>query len=301
MIELPLEKAVTFSCVGEQLTGVLHGPQSADDVGVVMLVGGPQYRVGSHRLFVSLARTLSRGGCPVLRFDCRGMGDSTGKRRDFQNIRDDIDAAINELQHQVPKVTRVVLWGLCDGASAALLYLHETSDARIVGLVLLNPWVRSEVSLARTHLKHYYGSRLRQRAFWSKLFSGKVGARALWSFMLNLKAARGNQDIHAIMTFQERMALGWRDFGGAILLLLSDNDYTAREFCELTRINQSWRDLADRHNVTREDLPGADHTLSTTAARKTAEAAIVRWMEQLERFKMMPLRVGERSQARLGN
>jgi hypothetical protein len=44
----------------------------------------------------------------------------------------------------------------------------------IAGLVLLNPWVRSEVSLAQTHIKHYYGQRLLQGEFWRKLLSGRM-------------------------------------------------------------------------------------------------------------------------------
>jgi alpha-beta hydrolase superfamily lysophospholipase len=82
------------------------------------------------------------------RFDVRGMGDSEGAARSFESIERDIGAAVDCLQRRMPGTERVVLWGLCDGASAALLYWHTTQDVRVSGLSLLNPWVRSEASLA---------------------------------------------------------------------------------------------------------------------------------------------------------
>ena len=74
------ERALTFRCESEPLLGVLHTPDSDKDkkTGVVIVVGGAQSRVGSHRMFVTLARGLAELGCTVLRFDRRGMGDSGG-------------------------------------------------------------------------------------------------------------------------------------------------------------------------------------------------------------------------------
>jgi len=52
---------------------------AAADTGVLIVVGGPQYRVGSHRQFVMLARFLADHGVPCMRFDYRGMGDVSGE------------------------------------------------------------------------------------------------------------------------------------------------------------------------------------------------------------------------------
>ena len=114
------ERAVSFPCAGEDLVGVLALPQTARPVGVVIVVGGPQYRGGSHRQFVLLARALARAGFPALRFDHRGAGDATGAMRAFTDIDDDIGAAIDELCRACA-LDRVVLFGLCDAASAALV------------------------------------------------------------------------------------------------------------------------------------------------------------------------------------
>ena len=50
------ETALTFPCQQQSLVGILHNPEQVSTVGVVIVVGGPQYRVGSHRQFTQLAR-----------------------------------------------------------------------------------------------------------------------------------------------------------------------------------------------------------------------------------------------------
>jgi exosortase A-associated hydrolase 1 len=172
------ERGLAFGCLGETLVGVLSVPCVPQSVGVVIVVGGPQYRAGSHRQFVLLARRLAASGITTLRFDCRGMGDATGAMRKFEDFGPDILAAIDALRRAEPVVERIVLWGLCDAASAILLYCRDAHDPRIAGVVLVNPWVRSDASFARAQLKHYYSKRFFERAFWSKLASGGVDLRA---------------------------------------------------------------------------------------------------------------------------
>ena len=78
------ETVLAFPCEGERLLGVVSAPEDAlvtGDLGVVIVVGGPQVRAGSHRQFVQLARHLAAQGLPTLRFDVRGMGDSSGPQR----------------------------------------------------------------------------------------------------------------------------------------------------------------------------------------------------------------------------
>ena len=278
------EQAIIFDCGQETLAGIAAVPEAPASTGVVIIVGGPQYRAGSHRQFVLLARALAAAGYPVLRFDYRGMGDSTGTPRDFTDVTDDISAAITSIQGQLPSVKHVVLWGLCDGASAALLYWNETKDSRVSGLCLLNPWVRSEASLARAHVKHYYVQRLMQKQFWAKLLSGKVAIAALASLLRNIRlmvTGSGSPASALHQPFQQCMSRAWRDFGGNILLLLSGDDYTAKEFLEYASMDAAWAGLLGRANVVRRDLPGADHTVSDTASRTRVEAATVEWLGTL--------------------
>ena len=74
-----VEDAVCFDCAGERLLGVLARPACSDkessEVGVLIVVGGPQYRVGCHRQFLLLARRAAAAGYPVFRFVYRGVGE----------------------------------------------------------------------------------------------------------------------------------------------------------------------------------------------------------------------------------
>ncbi|MDP2004476.1 MAG: hydrolase 1, exosortase A system-associated [Rubrivivax sp.] len=280
-----VERGVSFDCQGDRLIGVACLPAVASDLGVLIVVGGPQYRAGSHRLFVRLARALASHGHASLRFDCRGMGDSEGEPRPFTGLSLDIAAAVDALVQEQPSVRRVVLWGLCDAASAALLYLDETGqDARVAGLCLLNPWVRSEATLAQTQVRHYYLDRLKQPEFWRKLLSGRVAASAVHELAGKLRLAlRGEaaQRPHAgqaELPFQQRMARAWASFPGAVLLVLSGRDYTAKEFLQACTTDPHWRTALARPGLQRVDLVAADHTLSDADDAEEMLRACIEWL-----------------------
>ncbi|MCF8204079.1 MAG: hydrolase 1, exosortase A system-associated [Methylotenera sp.] len=275
------ERVLGFDCEGASLVGILAEPAagSTTDVGVVIIVGGPQYRAGSHRQFTLLARHLAANGYPTLRFDYRGMGDSGGEARDFLGVDADIAAAIQALQAARPEVRRIVLWGLCDAASAALLYLDVTRDARVVGLALANPWVRSAESLAKAHVKHYYWRRLREKSFWLKLLRGGVGLRALGGLARNLQLARPGAQAADARSFQERMAAGLRSFEGWTLLVLSGDDYTAREFAEYSRASPAWQGLLHKQTLELHEMPGADHTFSNSSDLQALNARCLHWLQ----------------------
>ncbi len=281
------ESALALRCVGLTLPAVLAQPEASiatHPLGVVIVVGGPQYRVGSHRQFVQLARRLAGAGYAVLRFDVRGMGDSPGEPRSFEDLHDDIAAGIEGLVQAVPAVRKVVLWGLCDGATASLLYLHgHHTDTRVTGLCLLNPWARSQQGLARTQIRHYYGARLLQPAFWRKLLRGGVGLHALRGLVGTLQQASISTPPQAIKPFQQRMAEAWRAFPGNILLLLSEHDLTAKEFLEHARIDPAWSGLLGQAKVRREVLAQADHTLSAPHPRAQMELQTLQWLDALRR------------------
>lgn len=280
-----VEHPLSFECAGEKLLGIVSAPsadQAKAGTGVIIIVGGPQYRLGSHRQFALLARALAGKGFPVLRFDYRGMGDSTGALRNFEHISDDIAAAINALQ-SATGVKNIVLWGLCDAASASLLYCQRTQDARVIGVCLLNPWVRTEAGLARTHIKHYYRHRLLQADFWLKLLRGEVAWPALKglgkNLLLMLKVAKTTST--NTRTYQEKMAEGWARFNGSILLILSGSDLTAREFVDHAAASPDWRGSLQKDRVHRHDIAGADHTFSSISARKLVEDLTSNWLNNL--------------------
>jgi uncharacterized protein len=248
-------------------------------IAVVVVVGGAQYRVGSHRQFVQLARRLAAAGHPVLRFDLPGMGDSPDEPIPFEETSAHIGVAIDAVFNNCPGVDGVVLWGLCDGASASLLYANITQDKRLFGLALLNPWVRSEASMARAHVKQYYRLRLMEPAFWKKLIGGRVGWPALQALGKNLRAMRrGN---HAPLNFQDAMANGWQNFKGPILLMLSERDLTAKAFQEHALADTHWAGALERPQLSLHSIKGADHTCSSATASRQMESLVMQWLSRL--------------------
>jgi uncharacterized protein len=280
------EQALMFGCEGESLVGVLNGPGHPAARGVLIVVGGPQYRVGSHRQFALLARHLAKHGVPAFRFDHRGIGDSSGKLLSFERLDADIRCAIDRFFASVPGLNDVVIWGLCDAASAALFYAHQ--DARVSGLVLLNPWVRTQQGLARAHVRHYYLQRLFQASFWQKVavgeFKFREAAAALSKIVsdaMGLGPSSGtvSESPNGESPLPDRMEEGLRKFQGRVLFILSGNDLTAQEFKEVVARSDGWRTLLADDRVSRRDLPEANHTFARRDWRDRVEHWTESWVK----------------------
>lgn len=259
------QRALRFSCNGNSLVGIIDVPERPLPRGVLVVTGGPQYRIGGHRQFTMLSRQLAERGIPVMRFDRRGMGDSEGEPRSFDRIDDDIGAAMREFFLQVPDMKEVVIWGLCDAATAAAFYV--STDARVRGLVLLNPWVRTPQGAARAMLRHYYLARLGEGAFWKKVASGRLDfAASATTLGRNMKMAARDRG----QALPQRVVSSLAAFDGQVLVVLSEDDLTAREFSR----------LMVRHNVRakRIDIGGANHTFASAKWRSQVAEASANWI-----------------------
>lgn len=280
-----MEVPVTFECEGEQLVGIFS--EGTSDTAVLLVVGGPQYRAGSHRQFTLLCRYLAQAGIPSLRFDYRGMGDSSGEIHDFEDVQQDIKAAVDQLFVCSPGLKQVVLWGLCDAASANLFYAY--TDPRVKGVVLLNPWVRTVEGEAKAYLKHYYLSRLMDKDMWQKILSGKFDFKgsfaSLSSMVLKLLkpksgSKKGNNAVHSQLsgTLPERMLQGLKNFNGRVLLILSGDDLTADEFRDLVASSTDWKQTIANKKTTQHTLQEANHTFSSNVWRRQVEQWTADWV-----------------------
>jgi len=168
----------------------------------------------------------------------------------------------------------VVIWGLCDAACAALFYAPQ--DARVSGVVLANPWVRTTQGEARTYLKHYYLPRLFSAAPWRKLLRGELDlAGSAASLARNFRQA-GLASEGA--TLAERMAAAAARFRGRILLILSGDDLTAKEFVDASDGSARWRALLKAPRLTRHVLAEANHTFSRREWRDQVAAWTASWL-----------------------
>jgi len=282
------ERPCIFSCGDEVLVGIVHRVQGNPKRGVLFVVGGPQYRAGSHRQFVLLARYLAERGHPSMRFDARGMGDSSGRPPGFEAMNRDIAAAIEGFVAAVPNLQEFVLWGLCDGASAAVLY--AAVDPRVVGLVLVNPWVRTESLEARARVSGYYGARIREPSFWRALARGQVAmssiAQAVDAVRRAVRCQSNLSDCGEASTATEipqLMAAALERFRGGVLVVLSGRDLTAKEFVHLCASDARWQRLMAREAVSKLEIPDANHTFSRTAWRDSIATATHCWLQALPR------------------
>ncbi len=281
--EIPL----LIDCQGAPQIGILHKPENPKKTAIVVVVaGGPQYRVGCARQIILWSRELAKEGFPVLRFDYRGFGDSGGKFQGFEHIDDDIKSAIDCIFDQCEELEEIVLWAECNAASAVMMYAWR--DKRVTKLIMQNPWVRNEATQAKTYIKHYYLMRIMQKSFWLKLFRFQFNPfRSAQSFLKLLHSAKNiqttsnnEQNFDQLGSYQEKMREGLKRFNGQVLLFMSGYSLIGKEFDELVASSDEWKKIIKSTDLTRIDEPDADHTFSRAIDRNKLIKQAINWLKQ---------------------
>ena len=288
------EKPIVLEGVASPLIGMLHPASGKQETGVLMMVaGGPQYRIGGHRQLVLWARKFSSQGFPVMRFDFSGMGDSYGEYVEFEDTEADIRVALDRFFAETPTLKQVVLWGECNASSSSLLFAHK--DSRVKGVVMINPWVRTEQGQAKAVVKHYYLDRLKQRSFWVKVFSLKFDfVGSMKSALKMISLARGQStsslqankkpakiDVDRSKPLPDRMLDGLSRFKGQIMLVMSGRDMISKEFDDLLQAVPAWQEHLAACAMVRHDLQYADHTFSTSEWREQVAEWGIDWLSSL--------------------
>lgn len=281
-----------FDCAGDALVSVTHVPDSVKTRGVLAIVaGGPQYRGGVGRLQVKLARELAAAGTPVMRFDYRGLGDSEGAFRGFTDVEADLRAALAHFRSLVPDMQEVVLWGGCDAASAILINAWKFPE--VTGIMVGNPWMDNEDAGNAVTVKHHYSRRIREKEFWLKVLRLEFNPLPALATVARLVITRLKQKLTpsrpqpATVATQDdpsappvaRMRAGLARFKGDMLLLMSGQSLVSAEFDEVVATDAGWQQaMRAPRQVTRHDLPDADQTYSTLAARNQVIALARAWL-----------------------
>jgi exosortase A-associated hydrolase 1 len=291
-----VEEVVQFACCEKQLYGILHLPATGEEITriVMMVIGGPQTRIGSHRSYVQLARSLRDRGIAVFRFDYEGMGDSEGEYVGFEYAGPSIGAAVDYLHRRIPTLNQVIIWSLCNGATASAIYARQ-DRRRIAAMILCNPYVHTEQGQAKTILKYYYIRRLLDREFWRKVVSRRFDAgESIRSFRTLLQKAvgqkNGNNHLQPVApagTLPDRVVRGLCEFHKPVHVLLSTNDLTALEFQELLRTRPEFNDLLRKNVLIVRSLDGADHTFSDSRAMNLV---LQQTLAALDEFERLPSR-----------
>lgn len=264
-----MRRLLSFDCGGAALGASLD--EAAGETGLLMVTGGTQTRIGSHRMYERLAKRLVEQGFPCFRYDRRGVGDSEGEDADWRDSGPDIAAAAAAFRRECPQLRRLIGFGLCDGASA--LAFHGAA-AGLSGLILLNPWL-VEVqagALAPAAVKAHYWQRLTSLEGWKKILSGSVSYRKLFNGIKSLAAVPS--------TLAEEVAAALEKSRLPVDLILASRDGTAIA-AEAEWVKPAYRHIRDT-NPPPQRIDSDSHTFARPDDEGALAAAV---LSALRRFQ----------------
>jgi len=82
--------------------------------------------------------------------------------------------------------------------------------------------------------------------------------------------------------FQNRMARALMDFNGHVMLVLSGNDYTAKEFLQYATDDPLWSGVFNNPSLARMTLPDSDHTFSSAIWRADVAKVTLDWLTEVD-------------------
>ena len=177
---------------------------------------------------------------------------------------------------EAPQEEELLPWCICGPTLAAALY--APSDRRITGIVMLNPWVRTEQGRATAQLRYYYLDRLRDPLLWHRLLRGKVEmVKSLRDFANSIFKATGLRTASPAMppgsaedstdgepsgSLPDRVLDALSRAKVRVLVILSGADLTANEFRQVASSSRRWRQLMASPRVTCREITEANHTFA---------------------------------------
>jgi exosortase A-associated hydrolase 1 len=211
---------LTFACGTDTLVATLDEAPGA--AGLLLVSGGSEIRSGAFAGQAQLAARIAARGYPVLRYDRRGIADSSGTDPGFRGSVPDIAAALAALRREAPHVTRVVAFGNCDAASALMLAEGAGCDA----LVLANPWTFDSDDSAPppAAIRARYAAKLKDPRELLRLVTGKVSLTKLAGGLA--RSARRSTPT----TLAQEIAQGLARFAGPVRILIAERDRTGQAF-----------------------------------------------------------------------
>lgn len=274
-------------------------------VGIVLLPAGLKYRVGPHRLYVSLSRRLAEEGYPVLRFDPLGIGESDGVlqrgliREIWRKIQDGghVNDALLACQAMRDSfgLKRMIAGGICGGAITAQLSAAK-QPRTIDGVLSINTVVN--LSLAQKLTANSIGSAQADHDFSSyvrKLVSGDAWiriiklesdfsaiGRTLVAKVRDLTPFRGQ---HAKTGFPSENPKFMPSFyqleknGVKHLLIFSENDNRWFEFKDMMLEGYLAARPAGNHTEIKV-IPEADHELQFSEWQNDVHDILREWLDR---------------------
>jgi pimeloyl-ACP methyl ester carboxylesterase len=260
------------------ITRVVPPVDGPERPAVVILNTGIIHRVGHHRMYVDLSRTLARVGHTVLRFDLSGIGDSESRAEalpPWRSVFADIAEVLDWLEAR-HGIRQVVLVGLCSGADHALYY--GSSDHRVVGMVLMDPTIPP----TRRYYLQYFGRRLFRLRSW---LNAALGRSRIWASLPKLGEIqfRKERDLAADIpvdpesrVFFERLYLRAVAMRMHFLIILAAGQDTRHSYPE--QLLEAFPNVSFGDLLRLEFLKDCDHTFSFESNRTQLTDIILGWV-----------------------
>jgi dienelactone hydrolase len=263
------------------LVSVIARPAASpagDRPAVVILNTGIIHRVGHHRMYVMLSRALADAGHTVVRFDFSGIGDSApAKDRKpplaacLEQIREVIDSLA--VTHQI---SRFVLVGLCSGADHAILYTRN--DARVVGLVLMDPTLPPTLR----YYFHYVRQRLTHVRNWLSVITGRSGLmRMLATHLTSRLRERSPALTLQSLQFSPDLAQCYQAVARRKVNMLAIFTSVSARHTYPQQILDAFPETGGGGGLRLEYFPDSNHHFSPPQARARLLGVIADWVESI--------------------
>jgi len=286
-----MEETVQFSVNQKMLYGILHVQEEVADpsIIVILITGGPQVRIGAHRMYVQLSRFLCEHNWASFRFDYEGMGDSEGDFIGFQYAGPSISAAVHFLKKRFKSKPNFVIWSLCDGATATALYAATHQDA-IIGQILCNPLTMTDGTLAHSVIRYYYIKRFFSRAFLIHFLKLELNllnsAKSLWKIIKATHILKNNKSVSANKQKLPDMVIDSLNiFSKPIRIVLSKDDIVASNFQDELKKNKSLKKDYLSNKIVNYFINGADHTFVEPKAKKEMFSITLKALNEIASLK----------------
>lgn len=252
-----------IACEEEMLAATLDS--GTGPTALLIVSGGNEIRSGAHSGMARLALRVSEQGFPVLRYDRRGIGESTGLNSGFLGSAQEIASAANFLRQEQPQVTSVIAFGNCDAATALALF---GPDAGIDGYILANPWVieptaepdTEEPTISSAAIRSRYWDRIKNPRTIIDLLSGKIDFGKL---LKGLKQATRTEE-NSGLSLRLRDALSGLEETAHIVL--AKRDTTARAFLAAWN-SADFAQIREKSALAVDTLDSASHSFADDAAK----------------------------------
>jgi pimeloyl-ACP methyl ester carboxylesterase len=302
-----LRERPVFFGGGRRLFGILTAPPPTtarpELPPIILLNAGTVHRVGSHRLYVPMARKWAALGFHVLRVDLSGIGDSPVPEGHPENLtypRDGLEDARAAMDFLAETTTsrKFIVAGLCSGGDIA--FQLGFKEPRVAGAIMMNPrtFLVNDLSMVDS----YERARWSQQAVtksdsWKELLSGDVNLKRAFQLaapkVKDIVVKRAKRAVTSLMgavlpsgpaaeqrreTDVSYCLRSMAERGVDTFLFVTEHD-PGVDYVD-ANYGPAMSALAAIPNFRRTDVKGTDHTFTALWAQEQVSAMITEHLRQ---------------------